>query len=78
MTPLFKIYDAFLAKQLDDEWTGWTMEEVERDWRALLDSAIPYFKFPRKDLTIDAATDQFVGDLDNEEIQILATYMKCE
>lgn len=76
MTPCFKIYEAFLTKILEDEWQGWTREDIERDWRSILDGAIPYFKFPRKSLEIKG--ECFVEDLDNEEIQILATYMKCE
>ena len=76
MTPLDKVYDAFLVKILDDDWTGWMIEDVKRDWRLILDGAIPYFKFPRKSLAIEG--DHFVDDLDNEEIQILATFMKCE
>lgn len=77
MTPVQDVYDAFLAKMLEDEWLNWTEEEVQADWRALLNAAIPYFKFPRVDLTIN---DEgfFNGDLTNVEIQILSTYMKCE
>ena len=49
----------------------------EEDWRALLDAAIPYFKFPRVSLEIEG--DNFIDEnVSNEEIQILATYMKCE
>lgn len=77
MTPCVKVYDAFLSKILEDEWQDWTYEDLERDWRSLLDGAIPYFKFPRKSLEINEC-GCFVDDLDNEEIQILATYMKCE
>ena len=77
MTSIRKIYDAFLSKMLEDEWLNWTEEEVERDWRMLLDAAIPNFRFPRVDLNIDDSGN-FVGDLNNEEIQILATFMKCE
>ena len=76
MTPLDLVYQAFLSKMLDDDWTGWEEEDIRADWRTLLDSAIPYFKFPRKDLTI--VEEEFVEELDNEEIQILATYMKVE
>lgn len=76
MTPVDKVYDAFLGKILEDEWGNWTMDEVVADLRILLDSAIAWFKFPRVDLTIE--DDKFVGDLTNSEIQILATYMKCE
>lgn len=78
MTPIFKVYEAFLSKMLEDEWLNWTQEEVERDWRMLLDGAIPNFKFPRVSLEIDDDSNCFVGDLSNEEIQILATFMKCE
>ena len=76
MTPVDKVYDAFLGKILEDEWENWTMDEVVADLRILLDAAISWFKFPRVDLSIE--DDQFVGDLSNSEIQILATYMKCE
>lgn len=77
MTSLEVVYDAFLAKILEDEWESWDVEaDVEADWRAILDGALPWFKFPRVDLTIQ--DDHFVGDLNNEEIQILACRMKCE
>ena len=77
MTSIHDVYDAFLAKMLEDEWLNWTDEEREEDWRALLDAAIPYFKFPRVSLEIE--DEQFVDEnVSNEEIQILATYMKCE
>ena len=77
MTSIHKVYDAFLSKMLEDEWLNWTDEEIEADWRQLLDSAIPHFKFPRVDIDINEL-DCFYGDLGNEEIQILATFMKCE
>ena len=76
MTPIYQVYNAFLSKMLDDEWTGWELEDIKKDWRSILDSALPYFRFPRKSLEIEE--DNFVDDLDNEEIQILATLMKCE
>lgn len=76
MTPYQTIYDSFLSKILEDEWVNWEKSEVEEDLRTLLEGAIPYFKFPRKDLSRN--DDGFDADLDNEEIQILATYMKCE
>ena len=65
MTPLQKVFDAFLATMLEDEWQLWTDYE-----------AMPQFRFPRVNLTIDG--DHFVGELNNTEIQILARYMKCE
>lgn len=75
-TPFQSVYDAFMAKILDDEWTLWTEDEKERDMRTLLMGAIPRFRFPRTPLTYEE--DDFVNELSNEEIQILATYMKCE
>ena len=77
MASVYDVYDAFLSKMLEDEWLNWTDEEREMDWRSLLDAAIPYFKFPRVSLEIQ--DDMFVDEnVANEEIQILATYMKCE
>ena len=76
MTPLDTVYDAFLATMLEDEWQLWEDYEVQQDLRALLSTALPRFRFPRVDLTIEG--DFFVGELNNTEIQILARYMKCE
>ena len=77
MASVYDVYEAFLSKMLEDEWLNWTDEEREEDWRALLDAAIPYFKFPR--VSLDIEDDMFVDEnVSNEEIQILATYMKVE
>ena len=76
MTPYTKVYEAFLARILEDEWENWLLDEAMMDWKQILDMAIPHFKFPRVDLTqIDGG---FCGDLGVEEIQILANYMKVE
>ena len=88
-TPFVKVYDAFLARITADEWT---LEEeltiVERDWRELLRMAIFRFKYPRVSLEYEQivqvetpeqlTTYQFVDDLTNDEIQLLALYMKHE
>ena len=89
-TPCLKVYDAFLGRITADEWT---LEEemaiVERDWQELLKMAIFRFKYPRVSLDIQevAVTSpnpdafigyQFVDDLGNDEIQLLALYMKHE
>ena len=76
MTPYQKVYDAFLVKMLEDEWVNWTEEEVSQDLRGILEGAISWFKFPR--ISLDRDDNGFINDLDNEEIQILACYMKCE
>lgn len=76
MTSFSVIYDAFLSKILDDEWEDWDGDDMERDLATLLKGAIVRFKFPRKSL--EYSDDSFVEDLSDEEIQILASYMKCE
>lgn len=76
MTAYSVIYDAFLARILEDEWDKWLIEEAEEDWRQLLEAAIPWFKFPR--VSLEHGEDGFSGDLGNAEIQILASFMKCE
>lgn len=82
MTNFQVIYDAFLSKILEDEWALWDEEDMKNDWKSLLKSALPNFKFPRVSLDIEINSESgeevFSGDLNNEEIQILATYMKCE
>lgn len=78
MTNFQVVYDAFLAKMLDDEWANWYEDDILEDWKSLLMSAIPWFKFPRVSLEVSEDEDAFVDDLNNEEVQILATYMKCE
>lgn len=76
MTPLSKVYDAFLNRILEDEWDKWLVEEAERDWLLILDAAIFWFKFPRVDLTYDE--QNFKEDIGKEEIQVIANFMKCE
>lgn len=76
MTSFDDIYDAFLGKMTEDEWEAWTKEEMAVDFRNLLEAAIPWFKFPR--VSLERTNEGFVEDLKNEEIQILASFMKCE
>lgn len=76
MTSVKQVVDAFLSKILDDEYASWTLEEVMYDANELLNTAIASFKFPRHSLERDESF--FKDDLDNQEIQILATYMKVE
>lgn len=76
MTNYQKVYDSFLSKILEDEWAQWEKDEIEADLRELLEGAIPWFKFPR--ISLERDDEGFVEDLTNTEIQILATYMKCE
>lgn len=78
MTDFQVVYDAFLGKILEDEWVNWDLDDIQADWQTLLKGALPWFKFPRVSLDFDEDEQAFNEDLSNEEIQILATYMKCE
>ena len=76
MTSFDTVYTAFLSKILDDEWDAWTEEEIEQDLFTLLEAAVTRFKFPR--VSLEYTTEGFTDTLTNDEVQILATYMKCE
>ena len=76
MTPFNKVYDAFLSRILEDEWQQWMMEEAEEDWRQILENAITWFRFPK--VSLEYNETGFINDLNNEEIQIIADFMKCE
>lgn len=79
MTPYEVIYGAFLSKILEDEWANWEDIYVREDLKTILLGAIPYFKFPRVDLqNRNDIKGVFLEELNNEEIQLLATYMKVE
>ena len=76
LTPYQTVYDAFLAKIEEDEW-AWADDAatVEADWKALLDSALAYIKFPRVNL-YEQDNAGFVNQLGAQEIQLIANYMK--
>lgn len=76
MTSFDKIYEAFLSKILDDEWELWSEEEIREDLFTLLEGAIVHFKFPR--VSLEYNSEGFIDNLANDEVQILACYMKCE
>ena len=78
MTDFQVVYDAFLGKILEDEWVNWDLDDLQEDWKSLLMGALPWFKFPRVSLDYNEDETAFTADLNNEEIQILASYMKCE
>lgn len=83
MTTLMDVYDAFLSKVNEDDWSdGYSQEDLEwfiKDWRAFLNSAMPYFKFPRCSLEIDEVNQCFKDpSVGQQEIQVLATFMKQE
>lgn len=83
MVTLMDVYDAFLSKVNEDDWAHcYSQEDLEwfiKDWRAFLNSALPYFKFPRCSLEINEETQSFVDErVGQQEIHVIATYMKQE
>lgn len=76
MTKYDVVYSRFLSQILDDEWENWEPEQVEEDLNILLQGAISWFKFPR--VSLETNEEGFTDDLTNDEVQILATFMKCE
>ena len=76
MTPYTKVYEAFLARILEDEWENWLIDEAMADWRQILDMAVPHFKFPR--VSLEQTEEGFGGDLSTAEINIIANFMKVE
>lgn len=78
MTELQTVYDRFLGKITDDMYmeddpTGWTPEDTQRDLYNILCDAVPMFEFPRKKLTF--SEEGFDEDLTSEEIHIIAVLM---
>lgn len=77
MMPVKKLYEAFLMLIESDEWDAWEDINIELDLQALALSAIPWFKFPRCSLEWDENAEYFLDEkISNNEIQILALYMK--
>lgn len=83
-TPLENVYAAFLSKIEADDWMLTEMEggnpskEVMDDWRMILNAAIVQFRYPRVSLDLDENNENFIEDLGNDEIQVLANLMKLE
>lgn len=82
------VYDSFLSKITDDMYLQLTEEETQSLLKELLLSAIVKFEFPKKDLSYQYVEQEdleekqleeegwyFIAKLNNEEINILATYM---
>ena len=91
MTSYQIIHDAFLAKVRADDWSNETdLDVVLADWESIMESALPYFKFPKSSLIrtatvyaedeigTETAIGSFTADLSDQEIQIIASLMKCE
>ena len=76
-TPFSNIYKVFLSKITDDMYMELDKAQTQDMMAELLESAIPWFEFPKVNLS--ARDDaNFHTSLSNEEINILATYMIVE
>lgn len=77
------VYGAFLSRVNEDDWAHCHDEEelawFLKDWRAFLEAAISYFKFPNCSLEIDEENQCFVDSkMTSQEVNVLATLMKQE
>ena len=93
-TRFSEVYDSFLSKITDDMYMELTKEETYQLLKELLLSALPKFEFPRVNLDYELKTSllgseegeepssesfwAFKNKLNDEEINILATYMIVE
>jgi hypothetical protein len=75
-TSFSTVYDSFLSKVTDDMYMELYPAETNDMLQDLLLTAIPWFEFPKVDVSdYDLATTLFNMELSNEEVNILATYM---
>lgn len=75
-TPFSDIYDCFFGKVTDDMYMELDQNDTYEIVRPLLLSAIQNFEFPR--ISLEYEEDSFLYELEQEEINILATYMIVE
>ena len=79
MTSFDAVYESFFSKITDDMYMEMTEEDTKRDAKDILMSALPSFEFPRHSIfDYDKKLEVFNDVLDDEEINIIATYMIVE
>ena len=78
MTSFDIVINSFLSKITDDMYMELTVAETNDMVQDLLINAIPYFEFPRISLEYDLDNRCFLYKLNNEEINIISTYMIVE
>ena len=76
-TPFSTIYNKFLSKITDDMYMEITAEETNSLLQELMLSALPWFEFPRINLSLRNDVE-FLNVLTEEEINIIAIYMIVE
>lgn len=72
------VFDAFLSKINDPDLIELEDFVLEYDMKGLLNSALPYFLFPKVSLDIDPDSESFESDLSAEEVNLIAVLMKRE
>ena len=78
-TPFRKIYEVFLGKIEQDTWDlVLDIQMLEEDWFMLLRSAVNRFMFPRISLEFSEELQCFNEELTEQEIQVLAVFMRNE
>ena len=89
-TTFSEVYTAFFSKITDDMFLQLTLDDTNKILQELLISAIPKFEFPRVDLSyqktptkdrrgnINVTYGPFNSKLNDQEINIIATYMVVE
>lgn len=78
-TSFSKVYDSFLTKITDDMFMELFEEETYDMLEPLLMSAIPWFEFPKVDISdYNLTLKEFNTELNSEEINILSIYMVVE
>lgn len=77
VTPYTKVYSVFFSKITDDMYMELTPMDTEKLVGELLASALPWFEFPRVDLSA-RDEESFAAELSDEEINIIAIYMIVE
>ena len=75
-TPFSAIYTSFFSKITDDMYMELDRKQTEGMLQELLIGAIPWFEFPKVNIfDYEEDMETFNVHLNNEEINILATYM---
>ena len=79
MTSFETIYNSFFSKITDDMYMELSKEETMPLLFELLESALPWFEFPRVNIfDYNKELEEYNIDLSIEEINIIATYMIVE
>ena len=77
LTPIKDLYDAFLALLETDEWENMDEMDMTADLLQIAKASFPWFKFPRCSFELDESNTYFIDEnVSNDEIQILALFMK--